>query len=424
MKHYAILLCTMLAACGGSQTPAPGVVNPSPVVSQPTAPPVITQTPPPVVQTDDTATLQALLDKGDLEQLEGRTYHTTHALIATRSGATLRGQAGTVIEFQSPPVGTLRDPGVNDRVFGIGGSVSTTTQLPIAKAISVGDTSFEAFYAADVANIVPGDWVIITVNDPGIADENTHLGYPTYVDWEQVTAVDGTTVHVATPFRMAFTNTLAFVTNSSGLGFVRVNLTQNVTLEDLTIQVDPGAPVVGVYVLGTLNTTLSNVTIIDASSDQLYTEESKGLTVTGCNFVGGKVLNELSESVDLTISNSKFASANAVPIALDLGTGFFAIKDNTITQSFHIAIYAFYNVHDGVISGNVIDPITGASDTYGMLLLGSPNVMMDNNTISGSNGAGGILAEGFAGASLSETSAGDTAAGNTITGFTTAVSIH
>ena len=259
MKHYAILLCTMLAACGGSQTPAPGVVNPPPVVSQLTAPPVITQTPPPVVQTDDTATLQALLDKGDLEQLEGRTYHTTHALIATRSGATLRGQAGTVIEFQSPPVGTLRDPGVNDRVFGIGGSVSTTTQLPIAKAISVGDTSFEAFYAADVANIVPGDWVIITVNDPGIADENTHLGYPTYVDWEQVTAVDGTTVHVATPFRMAFTNTLAFVTNSSGLGFVRVNLTQNVTLEDLTIQVDPGAPVVGVYVLGTLNTTLSEV---------------------------------------------------------------------------------------------------------------------------------------------------------------------
>jgi hypothetical protein len=294
----AIIAALSLNACGmdvvnTQQSPSAPIapVVSTPVQTTPTAPP--TPTTPPVI-TDDTDSLQALMDAGGLIQLQGRTYHTTRALIAKTSGTTLRGMAGTVIEFQSPAVGTLRKPGTNDRVIGTN-SLAETTQLPIAHGIAVGDTSFTALYQSDVANLNPNDWVVITVNDPGIADENTHLGYPTYVDWEQVAYVDGATVHVITPFRMAFTNSLAFQTNSSGLGFVRVNLLENLTIQDLTITVDPGAPVVGVYVLGSLNTTLSHVTINDAGSDQVYTEESKGLTLDGCSLNGGTVLNEISE---------------------------------------------------------------------------------------------------------------------------------
>jgi hypothetical protein len=113
-----------------------------------------------------------------------------------------------------------------------------------------------------------------------------------------------------------------------------------------------------------------------------------------------------------------------VPIALDLGTGFFHITNNQIQSSYHIGVYAFYNVHDGSISGNTIAAPTGGSDTYGMMLLGSPNVAMDNNVINGDSGASGILAEGFAGAALTETSQGDTVSGNTITGYQTQTSIH
>jgi Right handed beta helix region len=402
-----------LAACGGG-----GGATTAPPADPP---PVVTQTPPPVV-TDDTPALQALIAAGGTIQLDARTYHYNKALIPTLSGTTLRGQTGTVLEFQSPPVGTPREAGSNDRAIGTD-SMAASVPMQIAQSIAVGDTQFVAASAEDTAGLAAGDWVVITVNDPGVADENTHLGYPTYIDWVQVAAVEGAVVHTVAPFRMAFPNTLPFVPNDSGLGFVRVRLMQNLTIENLTIKVDAGAPVVGVYVLGTLNTTLRNVTIIDPTSDAVYTEESKGTAIIDCNLSGGSVLNEFSESVDLTISGTTL-SYDTVAIALDLGTGFFEVSGNTISHSGHVAIYGFYNVHDGAISGNIIDPITNINNvgTIGVWLHGSPNVAVNDNTMTGP-GTTGIQADADPSADIAEPVAGDVATGNVITGYTTQVSI-
>jgi hypothetical protein len=426
-----VLVAVILSGCGGDVVNAQNPQNPlsvqppnaPPLPTAPT-PPVVTDPAPPPAMVDDTAAVEALVARGGLVQLEGREYNLNEALIPTISGTDLRGQAGTVLHFHSPAAGTPRNPGVTDRVIGTN-SMTRTSQLPIAHGIAVGDTSFEATNLADVANLRPGDWVVITVNDPGVSDANTHLGYPTYVDWEQVAGVSGATVSVVAPFRMAFSGALPFITNDSGLGFVRVELTENITIENLTIEVDEGAPVVGVYVLGSLNTTIRNVTIIDNGSDAVYTEESKGTVIDGCNFSGGKVLNEFSESVDLSITNTTFSYTGTVPIALDLGTGFFTVSGNTISHSGHVALYAFYNVHDGAISDNVIDPITDINNVgeVGIWLHGSPNISMKNNTITGPGNVG-IQAEGDPSAQVPETTSGDVESGNTITGFTTSVEIN
>jgi hypothetical protein len=432
MRYIAAIIAALsLNACGGDSAPVASaplnpisvqVPNSPPTPTQPT-PPVVTEPAPPPPMVDDTAALQALVSAGGLIQLEGRTYHINQSLIPTVHGTTIRGQSGTVIEFKSPAVGTPRNPGVTDRVIGTN-SMTHTSQLPIAQSIAVGDTSFTAVNESDVANLMPGDWVVITVNDPGVADANTHLGYPTYVDWAQVSYVDGTVVHVSAPFRMAFSNSLPFYTNDSGLGFVRVELMQNLTIENLTITVDAGSPVVGVYVLGSLGTTLRNVTINDDGSDMIYSEEAKGLSIIDCTLNGGSVLNEFSETVDLTITGTKFAM-DTVAIALDLGTGFFEVSGNTIAKSGHVALYAFYNVHDGAVSDNIIEPITDLKNigTIGIWLHGSPNISMTGNTLTGP-GTTAIEAESDPSAALSEPSTGDVASGNNISGYTNTVSIH
>lgn len=328
-----VLLIAALTGCGSvgvtQNLPVAPITVPPPNNTQSAPPVVVQQTPPP----DETAAIQALLDKGGIVQLDARTYHTTKTLVESVSHTTLRGKgAATVIEFTPPPIGSPRGVCTTDRVITPRCGLAYSAPLPIAASIAVGDTSFEALNAADVAGLAPGDWVILTLSDPGIADATSHTGYPTSVDWMQVASVVGTRVNVQTPFRMAFTNSIPFVSNSTGLGFVHAILTEGVAIEDLTIKVDANtAGAVGIYVLGTIGTTISNVTINDETSDPLYIEQAKGLTVTGCNITGGKTLNEFAESIEVVIENSTFSS-QGVALALDLGTGYFRVEGNRITQ--------------------------------------------------------------------------------------------
>ena len=429
----------MLAACGNDEInvrPEPKAPAVPVISAPPTTPvqPIITPPPPgppPVVTVpaDDTEDLQAMLNAGGVHNLDGRTYHITRSLIYSVSGSGLNGTAGTVLDFMPPPKGTARDWCVNDRVIAMQCGLSQTGVLQIANAISVGDTSFQATNLAAVADLNPGDWVIITDVDPSIADATAHTGYPTYIDWEQVSSVVGTTVNVVTPFRMAFSASLSFVSGDSGLGFLKTTALSNLVLENLTIKVEEGAAgAVGVYVLGTRDALIKNVTIVDTTSDQIYVEQSKGTTVTDCNITGGVLLNEFAETVDLTISDNVFSS-QGLAIGLDLGTGFFSVTGNTITQSAHVAIYAVYHVHDGVINDNTIDPVTTISTdpSVGIVVYGSPNVTADNNTlvgVLGSNaGSIGIQMEGKA-ADLAEDSTGDSASGNIITGFATQLAVY
>lgn len=405
----------MLAGCGTdivvTHSTPPTAVVPPPVVQQ--LPP-----PPPIPIVDETAVLQARLDQGGVVRLDGRAYHISHALKLSVSGTTLQGQGtATVIEFMPEPAGTPRNVCVNDRVLTTPCGMTTTLPLKITAPIAVGATTFES---ASAATLHSGDWVVITLSDPGIADATSHLGYPTSIDWMQVDYVDGTTVHTATPFRLAFTDSLAFEAGNSGLGFQKAIVTENLTIEDLSIRIDAGRPAVGIYVLGTRNTQMKRLNIVDMGSDPLYVELSQGTSVVDSTIVGGLTLNEFAESVDLHITGNSFTSGG-LALALDLGTGFFTVENNTIERSVHIAIYAIYHVHDGSISGNTVKQIATLSGTgsQGILVYGSPSVAVTNNTLAGADGTDsvGITLEANAHAALLESSAGDTAMGNIITGF-------
>jgi hypothetical protein len=375
-----------------------------------------------VPPTDDTADLQAALDKGGTIQLEGRVYHTTQALKATVSKTRLVGTTGTVLDFS--PQGTERQWCLNDRAIAIQCQAVYTGQLPIAHDIALGATSFTALNLADVANLNPGDWVIITLSDTGVPDAGTHLGYPTSVDWVQVESVVGTTVNTVKPFRLAFTNSLPFSVNNSGLGFMKAMPLADVSIEHLAITVEASAiPAVGVYVWGSRNTTLDDVTIT-SDWDQVYTELSQGLSILNSHIIGTTVLNELAESVDITISGCTFNNPASVPIALDLGTGFFTVDGNTIEASGHVAIYAFYHVHDGAITNNTIKPITDLKNagTVGIMLYGSPDITITGNTITGgAHAVVGIQVSNNPNSVLPELDTGDVVSGNTITGFETPV---
>ncbi len=419
---WALLLWAALAVagCGSPVLITATDPNPTPASAPPAPPPAPPATAPsPIV---DTGQIQAQLDLGGLVQLEGRTYLLTHALRPTRSGSTLNGSAGTVLEFVSPPAGTPRRWCDNDRVIGISCHPYQTSQLPIAAGIELGATEFVAANESDAASLRAGDWLIVTVNDPGIADAGTHRGYPTYVDWAQVDYVEGATVHTVHPFRMAFPGTLPFIANDSGLGFVRVtDDIHDITISNLTIKVDPGTHVAGIYVFASRAVTLDHVTVIDMNSDPVYTEESKGLRLLSCNLQGGGALNEFAESVDLEVSGTTFASGS-VAVGLDLGTGFVTFTGNTISSANHVALYALYHVHDATISENTIGGIEG-DDNVGVMLYGSPDVAVTDNTITGP-GSVGVQASADTHSQLPELSAGDTVTGNIISGFTTPTALH
>jgi hypothetical protein len=191
IRFASVALLVVLSGCGGASAPTPPAESPPPVTKNPVPPPAPVQ--------DDTAALQALLGKGGLIRLEARAYHLTKTLIIAVSGTTLQGAGpATVLEFTPPPAGTAQHC-ITDRVISTRCAISITVPLQIAAPIEVGNTSFEAVNAADVANLSPGDWVLISESDPGIADAVTHTGYPTSIDWVQVASVEGTTVSTVQP---------------------------------------------------------------------------------------------------------------------------------------------------------------------------------------------------------------------------------
>ena len=343
------------------------------------------------------------------------------------SGTTLQGAGpATILHFTPPTQGTQKHC-VNDRVLTTRCALSTTVPLQVAANITLGALSFEAANAADVANLGAGDWIYLANWDPGIADAHTHTSYATTVDWAQVASVSGTTVTVTEPFRQAFSTSLPFSAGMSGISFQKILLTQNITIQDLSISVDSvatSAPAVGIAILSTLNATVRNVAVMTSNGQPIYTEGSKGATFDNVTAQGNTLLDEFASSVDLTIENSTFAISNAPGIGLDLGTAFFTVTHNSIPLSANAGIYALYNVHQGSISDNTIAPVGttgGAARSIGILIEGSPNIRIADNALAGGMGTPsvGLLFAPYATAQLPEPDTGDVASGNTVQGFTT-----
>src|SRR5262249_53973026 len=138
----------------------------------------------------------------------------------------------------------------------------------IAEPIAIGDTSFIA--AEDASDVQPGEWLIVY-------DFDSVYGDRAAVDWVQVSAVNGTTVHVTAPFRMAFTTARTWQAGKSGLGFTVIpaaRLVENIEFRNFSVSVpDTGNPAdhaAGISAFIAKDVTIDRVTVNDARAQPLY----------------------------------------------------------------------------------------------------------------------------------------------------------
>ena len=393
----SLVLALTLAACGGGGTPSPA--------------------PPPPVE-DDTAAVQAAVDRGGTVMFAAKTYHLSRTIVIKNSGTAIVGSGpDTVFDYQPS---TQLQHCENDRVFTTPCTLYHSVPRQIAAPIAIGDTSFAAIAAADVADLKLGDWLLINDYDSVVGDRVA-------VDWVQVASVSGLTVNVAQPFRMAFTTARPWVPAKSGLGFTPIPLVENTQMRNFNVVVEktPSPNTGGISIFGALNTTIDNVSVENYNGQPLYSYLSKGVTVTNSQGTGGSVLSEFASSVDVTISNNHFSSTGGPGFGLDLGLGFFTVSDNSVDQSANAGIYLLYAVHDGTLTGNQVayvnNTVQGGS-AVGLLILGSQNIAVTGNHLAGGYGPGsiGISIDSYMGALL-EPNVGNSLTDNTIGSFVTAV---
>ena len=130
---------------------------------------------------------------------------------------------------------------------------------------------------------------------------------------------------------------------------------------------------------------IEDVEVHDSDGQPLYSYLSEGLMVKRSHGSGGKVLNEFAATVDLTVQNSTFES-NEAALGLDFGTGFFLITGNQVPASENIGMYLLDGVHDGTVSGNLIDLVRSSNSAIGMLARGTANVNIVGNYLQGGEG--------------------------------------
>jgi hypothetical protein len=141
---------------------------------------------------DDTAAVQAMVDKGGAVTFPAKTYHLSATITITKSDTVITGAgAQTVFDYMPTPMAQIQHC-KNDRVFTTPCAFDDPPPRRVGAAIAVGDTSFLATDAADVADLAPGEWILINDYDSVIGDRVA-------VDWEQVQSVDGLTVNVDPP---------------------------------------------------------------------------------------------------------------------------------------------------------------------------------------------------------------------------------
>jgi len=295
-------------------------------------------------------------------------------------------------------------------------------QMPraIAASISAGDTSFLARSAGDVADLQPGDWLLINEYDSVVGDRVA-------VDWMQVESVSGLEVRVAQPFRMPFSAALPFVAKKSGLGFEPIPVIENIELRNFKVLVDnvPSASAVGIAVFGALNSTVDGVTVENHNGQPLYCYLSKGVTITNSAGIGGAVLSEFASSVDVTISSNHFSSTAGPGMGLDLGLGFFTVSGNSVDQSANAGAYLLYAVHDGSITNNHVAQVgttVQGRSAVGLIIWGSRNVAVSDNYLAGGTGPEsiGVSIRSYTGEAF-EPDSGVVLSGNVIGNFVSAV---
>ncbi len=249
----------------------------------------------------------------------------------------------------------------------------------IAAPISIGDNSFQT--VDDSSDLQEGDWLVITERDAIIRDI-------VVTDWVQVVSAIGHTIRVTKPFRSAFPNKHSWDPVYSGLGFFKVvNPVHDVQLRNFTLKVpSTGQNMGGISIYTAQHVVVENLDVEDDNGQALYSFQSQDVTFRNCIAYSGTVLSEFASTTDLTVTGNTFSSAGDVGFGLDLGTGFFDVRNNSVPRSLNAGLYALYGVHDGTIQGNSIAIVPAQQKPIGILVRGAQNVIITNNDLAGGQG--------------------------------------
>jgi len=366
--------------------------------------------------TDDTAAIRSCVYEGTARGGEciindGSTFLASNSFtkitaLAANHNPIVKGVIaghGTII---FAPQGQVKS-GVNDRLFYLTSQESQPMQ--IAGAIARGATSFRAQDASDAAQVSPGDWVIITERDSSPAAADT-----VFVDWMQVSDVDGATIRTSKPFRMAFPNARPWSgpPHFWGLSFRKVGpITSNVTVKDITIIVPRVVKiptvnhlaVVGIVTRATRGTTIANFTCKDASGNCFAGLLDQGLTFEN-NHINDAVFSEFASMVDITISGNRINlpgtefSLPGLPtsggLEVDFGTGFSNVVDNTIGRTRQVCIQVSPGIHDTLVKGNDCDVVTFGTGANCIMSRGGYRMTVTENTCAGGTGPGSGISFG------------------------------
>lgn len=332
---------------------------------------------------NDTAYVQHLVDAG-LKIPPG--VYILRRTIILHSNSIVQGSGpGTIFIFRpTPPFKECW----NDRAFTTacdsfynGTTGQYVKRQRISAPIAIGDQSFQT--ATQATNLHPGNWIVITERDSVLRDVVA-------IDWMQVKSVSGHTVQVAKPFRVAFPDTHSWNPVFSGLGFFKVaNPVQNVQLRDFTLYVpNAGRNMSAISVYTARHVLVENLNVRDDNGQALYSFQSQDVTFRNCVAYSGPGLSEFASTTDLTVTGNVFSSHGDAGFGLDLGTGFFDVRNNQVTSSMNSGIYALYGVHDGTIEDNKVAAVSASQNrsAVGILLRGTQRVTVTNNTLSGGQG--------------------------------------
>jgi hypothetical protein len=336
----------------------------------------------PAAPQDDTAYVQRLVDAGAI--VPPGTYILRRTIVLKHPYTAVQGVGPRTVFIFKPSLPL--EECWNDRAF----TTSCDSFFnPITKAyvdrrriaapISKGDTSFQT--VDDSSDLQTGDWLVITERDATIRDV-------VITDWVQVASAVGHTIRVTRPFRLAFPNIHKWDPVRSGLGFFKVvSSVHNVQFRNFTLKVpNSGEDMAGISVYTAQHVIVENLNVQDDNGQALYTFQSQDVIFRNCSAYSGTVLSEFASTTDLVVTGNTFSSKESVGFGLDLGTGFFDVRNNKVTGSLNVGLYLLYGVHDGNLQGNSISTVPLQQSSIGILVRGAQNVNITNNYLAGGQG--------------------------------------
>lgn len=181
-----------------------------------------------------------------------------------------------------------------------------------------------------------------------------------------------------------------YATPLNKMGSVFLGSAHRARLRDIRSDDSPTTPI---YLAGSQNSVIENVTVLRAGVNSLGMRKSTGTIVRNSRFLQSNDENfraapvsagvKLAETNGLVIDNNEFTGTRrATGLWLDVGCGYFTITRNTVRANAANGIEVEIGFN-GIIAGNSVTD----NGENGIQVYDTPNVTISNNLIAGSGGA-------------------------------------